>query len=37
MASIQSFEDLKVWQKARVLCQEIFALISTGNLQKILS
>ncbi len=30
MATIQSFEDLKVWQKSRVLCSEIFALITSG-------
>lgn len=31
MATIQSFEDLKTWQKARFLCTEIFSLTSTGN------
>lgn len=34
MATIQSFEDLKVWQKARTLCQEIFDLIATGKFAK---
>jgi len=34
MASIQSFEDLKVWQKLRLLCQEIFDLITTGKFAK---
>jgi four helix bundle protein len=34
MATIQSFEDLKVWQKSRILCQEIFDLITTGKLAK---
>jgi four helix bundle protein len=24
MATIKNFEDLKVWQKARILCQQIF-------------
>ena len=27
MATINKFEDLKVWQKARILCQEVFELI----------
>jgi four helix bundle protein len=27
MATINNFEDLKVWQKARILCQEVFELI----------
>jgi four helix bundle protein len=27
MATINNFEDLKVWQKARILCQEIYQLI----------
>jgi len=34
MATIQNFEDLKVWQKSRKLCQEIFALITTGSFVK---
>jgi four helix bundle protein len=34
MATIQSFEDLKVWQKARLLCKEIFSLTSIGNFSK---
>lgn len=34
MATIQSFEDLKVWQKAKLLCKEIFALTSVGNFSK---
>jgi four helix bundle protein len=34
MATIQSFEDLKVWQKSRLLCQEIFDLITTGRFTK---
>lgn len=34
MATIQSFEDLKVWQKARILCTEIFSLTSIGNFSK---
>ena len=34
MATIQSFEDLKVWQKSRILCQEIFDLIATGKFAK---
>ncbi len=27
MATINNFEDLKVWQKARLLCQEVFELV----------
>ena len=27
MATINNFEDLKVWQKARLLCQEIYELV----------
>ncbi len=34
MATIQSFEDLKVWQKSRILCKEIFELITTGSFAK---
>ena len=34
MATIQNFEDLKVWQKSRLLCQEVFELISTGKFAK---
>ncbi|MEO8855240.1 MAG: four helix bundle protein [Ginsengibacter sp.] len=34
MATIQSFEDLKVWQKSRLLCNEIFALTSVGNFSR---
>ncbi len=34
MATIQNFEDLKVWQKSRILCQEIFDLITTGKFAK---
>lgn len=26
MATINNFEDLKVWQKARLLCQQVFEL-----------
>ncbi len=34
MATIQNFEDLKVWQKSRILCQQIFDLITTGKFAK---
>jgi len=27
MATINNFEELKVWQKARMLCQEIYEII----------
>ena len=26
MATVNSFEELKVWQKARILCQQVFVL-----------
>ncbi len=31
MPTVQNFEDLKVWQKSRILCQEIFDLITNGK------
>lgn len=31
MATIQCFEDLKTWQKARFLCNEIFLLSNEGK------
>lgn len=34
MATIQNFEDLKVWQKSRLLCTEIFSLTSIGSFSK---
>ena len=34
MATIQNFEDLKVWQKSRILCNEIFDLITIGKFSK---
>jgi len=34
MATINNFEDLKVWQKARVLCQQIFTITLTGKFSK---
>ena len=34
MATIQNFEDLKVWQKSRTLCQEVFELITKGKFAK---
>lgn len=34
MATIQSFEDLKVWQKSRILCKEVFDLITNGSFAK---
>jgi four helix bundle protein len=34
VATIQSFEDLKVWQKARLLCTEVFSITSVSNLSK---
>ncbi len=34
MSTIQNFEDLKVWQKSRVLCSEIFSMITSGSFAK---
>lgn len=34
MATIKSFEELKVWQKARLLCQEIFTVIQEEKFSK---
>jgi four helix bundle protein len=34
VAAIQNFEDLKVWQKARLLCTEVFSITSVSNLSK---
>ena len=34
MATINNFEDLKVWQKARVLCQQIFTITLTDKFSK---
>ncbi|MEO5683925.1 MAG: four helix bundle protein [Chitinophagaceae bacterium] len=34
MATINNFEDLKVWQKSRILCQEIFELINKDGFNK---
>lgn len=34
MATIQKFEDLKIWQKARLLCTEVFTLTAIGNFSK---
>ncbi len=34
MATINSFEDLKVWQRSRELCRRIFEIISEGKFGK---
>jgi len=34
MSTITRFEDLKVWQKAKLLCQEIFALTEQGKFSR---
>lgn len=34
MATINNFEDLKVWQKERVLCQQIFTITLTDKFSK---
>ena len=34
MGTVQNFEDLKIWQKARLLCKEINLLTSSGNFSK---
>jgi four helix bundle protein len=34
MATIQKFEDLEIWQLARILCKKIFLLSKTEKLSK---
>ena len=34
MATLKSFEDLKVWQKSRLLCHEIFELVNKEGFNK---
>ena len=34
MATVQNFEDLKVWQKSRNLCKHIFKILGTGTFAK---
>jgi four helix bundle protein len=34
MATIKKFEDLHVWQKARMLCQQVFKIIQEDNFSK---
>ena len=34
MSTIKNFEDLKVWQKSRILCQQIFEIIEEKNFSK---
>ena len=34
MATIRKFEDLEIWQKARILSKEIFEFIEKGNFKK---
>ena len=34
MATINQFEEIKVWQKSRDLCKDIFNLTQTGNFSK---
>lgn len=34
MATINNFEELKVWQKARILCLEVYELITTEKFRK---
>ena len=33
MATISRFEDLKMWQEARVLCQRVFAMCTLGKMK----
>lgn len=33
MATIQKFEDIKVWQKARFICQEVFKITNSKEFQ----
>jgi four helix bundle protein len=34
MATIKKFEDLKVWQKARILCQQVFEITEYPKFSK---
>jgi four helix bundle protein len=34
MATIQNFENLKIWQKAKILCNKIFSLTRSGDFSK---
>ncbi|MEO6883664.1 MAG: four helix bundle protein [Bacteroidia bacterium] len=34
MATIKRYEELEIWKKARILCQNIFQIIHTDNFQK---
>ena len=34
MATVKNFEELRVWQKARLLCQSIFEIITTPEFCK---
>ena len=34
MATIQTFEDLKIWQKARFLCNEVFLLTCVSDFSR---
>lgn len=33
MPTIQKFEDLKAWQKARLICQEVFKITNSKEFQ----
>jgi len=34
MAAIKKFEDIKVWQKARAICQQVFKITSSKEFQE---
>lgn len=34
MGTVQSFEELKIWQKARLLCKEVYLLTNCSNFSK---
>jgi four helix bundle protein len=34
MATIKNFEDLQVWQKARLLCQQVFKIVQEDKFSK---
>lgn len=34
MSKIESFEDLEVWQLARVICQDVYELFQKTSLRK---
>ena len=34
MATIQKFEDIRVWQKARLICKKVYTITNTNEFEK---